>query len=170
MSGHEVQKHGEIEALLSTFKGTKNELIPILQSVQGHYGYLPEKAMLQVARFVSIPESKVYATATFYSQFKFKPLGENHICLCQGTACHVGGSSKVQEALERHLGISAGETTADLKYSLETVACIGCCALAPCMTVNGETIHGLLTPRKAVAMLTEAALEEEKYAFKNLAG
>ena len=169
MSKHEVYHREKVEMLLSDFKGTKNELIPILQRVQQQFGYLPESAMLEIARYVSIPESKVYATATFYSEFRFKPIGEKHISVCQGTACHIRGAGKIQETIERHLGIRVGETTADRQYSLETVACIGCCALAPCMTVNKETVHGGLTSRRAVSILTEPVVEEEKHAAKNLA-
>ena len=170
MSEHQLYNHEKVEMLLSDFKGTKNELIPILQHVQMQFGYLPERAMLEIARYVSIPESKVYATATFYSEFRFEPIGEKHISVCQGTACHIRGAGKILETIERQLEIKEGETTADRQYSLETVACIGCCALAPCMTVNKETVHGNLTPRKAVNIISEPVVEEEKHAAKNLAG
>jgi NADH:ubiquinone oxidoreductase subunit E len=170
MSENKLYIREIVELLLSDFKGTKNELIPILQCVQKQFGYLPESAMQEIARYVSIPESKVYATATFYSEFRFKPIGEKHISVCKGTACHIRGAGKIQETIERQLGITEGETTADRQYSLETVACIGCCALAPCMTVNKETVHGNLTPRKAVSIITEPVMEEEKHAVKNLAG
>lgn len=136
--------------LFSSFSGTKSELIPLLQSAQERFGYLPERAMMEVARFTSIPESKVYAAATFYSQFRFEAKGKNHIAVCRGTACHVRGAKRIQDALERQLGIKEGETTADGAYSLEAVACIGCCALAPCITVNTETVFGKLTPQKVV--------------------
>ncbi len=170
MSEEKLYIHKNVEFLLSDFNGTKNELIPILQRVQKQFGYLPESAMLEIARYVSIPESKVYAAATFYSEFRFNPIGEKHISVCKGTACHIQGAGKIQETIERQLGITVGETTADRQYSLETVACIGCCALAPCMTVNKETVHGNLTPRKAVSIITEPVVEEEKHAVKNLTG
>ncbi len=170
MSEYKLYVRENVDLLLSDFKGTKNDLIPILQSVQQQFGYLPESAMLEIARFVCIPESKVYATATFYSQFRFKPVGEKHICLCQGTACHIQGAGKIQEAIERELSITVGETTADHQYSLETVACIGCCALAPCLTINKDTIHGRLTPRETINILSDSAVEEENNAVKNLAG
>lgn len=150
--------------LFSSFNGTKNELIPILQCVQERFGYLPERAMMEIARFISIPESKVYAAATFYSQFRFKAKGKNHIAVCRGTACHVRGAGRIQEALERQLGIKEGETTADGLYSLEAVACIGCCALAPCITVNSETVFGKLTPRKVVDLFAAPPGEEARNA------
>ncbi len=173
MSEHKTLIQHKIEWLFSSFRGTKSELIPILQRVQDQFGYISEIAMLEISRFVCIPESKVYATATFYSQFRLKPMGEKHICLCQGTACHIRGAGKIQDAIERELGITVGETTADHQFSLETVACIGCCALAPCITINKETVHGSLTPRKAVSILHDSVIDsvvkEEKHAIKNLA-
>ena len=170
MSGHKIIVRPENKMLLSPFKGTKEELIPILQRVQDQYGYLPQNVMLDIAKYVSIPESKVYATATFYSQFRFKPVGEKHICLCQGTACHVRGAAKIQDVIEHRLGITAGETTADGKYSLETVACIGCCGLAPCITINKDMVCGHLTPGKAASIFAEPSKEERKNAVKNVAG
>lgn len=146
--------------LFLSFRGTKNELIPILQCTQERFGYLPERAMLEVARFISIPESKVYAAATFYSQFRFEAKGKNHIAVCRGTACHIRGAERIQDALERQLGIKEGETTADGAYSLEAVACIGCCALAPCITVNTETVFGKLTPREVVDLFAAAPEKE----------
>lgn len=148
--------------LFSSFSGTKKDLIPILQSVQERFGYLPERAMSEVANFISIPESKVYGTATFYSLFRFKPNGEKHIAVCKGTACHVRGAEKIQDALKRHLGIKEDETTADGSYSMEAVACIGCCALAPCITVNSEKVLGKLTPQKAVDLFAKP-LGKEKF-------
>ena len=140
-----------LSTILSSYKGTKNELIPILQEVQGELGYLPEEEMLDIARFTGIPESRVYGVASFYAQFRFTPVGENVIMVCRGTACHVRGAQQVLDELSRKLGINEGETTEDLKYTLETVACIGCCALAPCVMVNKD-VHGRLTRKKAGAI------------------
>lgn len=151
----------EMSRLFSSFNGTKNELIPILQSVQEYFGYLPERAMLEVARFISIPESKVYGAATFYSQFRFEAKGQNHITLCRGTSCHVRGATKIMDALERHFGIKEGETTEDGAYSMEAVACIGCCALSPCMMVNTETVFGKLVPKKAVELIAALSGKED---------
>lgn len=138
----------EIRNILTSFVGEEKEIIPILQQIQEKLGYLSEEAMLEVARFVSVPESKVYATATFYAQFRFKPVGRNHVAVCHGTACHVRGAERIQEALERQLGINEGETSEDLEYTLEGVACIGCCALAPAITINNKQVHGQLTPKR----------------------
>ncbi|MEW5921471.1 MAG: NADH-quinone oxidoreductase subunit NuoE [Bacillota bacterium] len=160
----------KLKEILSSFRGTENELIPILQRVQEQFGYLPESAMLETARFMAVPESKVYATASFYSQFRFKATGKKHIAVCRGTACHVRGAGKIQDTLERQLGIKEGETTADREYSLEAVACIGCCALAPCIAVNKETIYGRLTPQKAVIVVNGPVREETENAQKNHAG
>jgi NADH-quinone oxidoreductase subunit E len=166
MVEHELQIRQKTKEMLSSFRGKESELIPILQLVQEQFGYLPESAMLEIARFVSVPESKVYATATFYKQFRFEAVGKNHIAVCQGTACHVRGAKRIREALERQLGIKEGETTADREYSLEAVACIGCCALAPCITVNNEAVYGRLTPQQAVKIFAQSR-EEHKNVIKN---
>ncbi|MDO9534450.1 MAG: NADH-quinone oxidoreductase subunit NuoE [Bacillota bacterium] len=169
MVDYELKNRIIMKEIFSSFRGTENELIPILQHVQEHFGYLPESAMLEVARFISVSESKVYATASFYSQFRFKATGKKHITVCQGTACHVRGAGKIQDTLERQLGIKEGETTADQEYSLEAVACIGCCALAPCIAVNNETIYGRLTPQK-VKVVHEPIRGERKNGQKNHSG
>jgi NADH-quinone oxidoreductase subunit E len=133
--------------ILSSYKGNKDELIPILQQVQGEMGYLPEEAMLEIARFIGLPESRVYAVASFYAQFRFSPVGRKRVMVCRGTACHVRGASRILEELERTLGIKEGETTPDMEYTLESVACIGCCALSPCMMIN-KKVYAKLTQAK----------------------
>jgi NADH-quinone oxidoreductase subunit E len=130
--------------VLSAYQPTKHELIPILQSVQAEFGYLPEDSLRQVASHLRVPEAHVYGVASFYAQFRFTPPGKQQIMVCRGTACHVKGAPNILEEIETRLGIQEGETSPDLEYSLETVACIGCCALAPCMMVNTE-VHGRLT-------------------------
>lgn len=137
---------------MAHFKREEREIIPILQRIQAEFGYLPEQAMLEVARFAMVPESSVYATATFYAQFRFEPVGRNHVAVCRGTACHVRGAEGILQTLERQLGVKEGETSADLEYTLEAVACIGCCALAPALTINNEEVHGKLTPKKAAQL------------------
>jgi NADH-quinone oxidoreductase subunit E len=119
-------------------------LIPILQDIQEHYGYLPEDEMRQVALHTCLPVSRVYGVATFYNQFRFRPLGKYVVRVCRGTACHVKGSLDILRTLENELGIKAGETTKDLAFSIETVACIGACSIAPVIAVN-EEFHGGLT-------------------------
>ena len=110
--------------------------------------------MRQVARFIGVPESRVYGVATFYTQFRFTPMGRNRVTVCRGTACHVRGAQRIAEELERQLGIKAGETTEDLEYTLETAACIGCCGLAPTIVIN-ETTYGRLTPVETVKILNK---------------
>ncbi|MBI2505219.1 MAG: NADH-quinone oxidoreductase subunit NuoE [Candidatus Latescibacteria bacterium] len=136
-----------LSAILSAYQGKRDELIPILQKVQGAYGYLPEPEMLEIARFTRLPESRVYGVATFYAQFRFAPMGRNRVMVCRGTACHVKGAQRILEEVEKHLGIREGETTPDLEYSLETVACIGACSLSPCIMINRD-VQARLTPKK----------------------
>lgn len=133
--------------IFNKFKGNSEELIPVLQNVQEELGFISEESMAKIAKFLRIPKSKVYGVATFYAQFRFKPKGKNHIMLCRGTACHVKGAPRILEEIENNLGIKEGETSADLEYSIESVACIGACSLAPCITVN-EKVHADLTPQK----------------------
>ncbi len=143
-----------MDRVFSDFNGTDNELIPVLQDIQEEIGYIPREAMSAAARFLSIPESTVYGVATFYTQFHLKPQGKNKIKLCMGTACHVRGADEIRKAIEDKLGIQAGESTADLKFSLEKVACFGSCALAPVMVVN-DRVYGNMTPEHALEILDE---------------
>ena len=143
-----------LKILLSSYKGTDDELIPILQKVQEEFGYLPENAMLEVARFTRVPESRVYAVATFYAQFRFTPIGKYHVMVCRGTACHVRGAPRILEKVEKQLGIKEGETTSDMEYSLETVACIGCCALSPCIMIN-KNVEAKITPKKVAEIFAK---------------
>ncbi|MDP4175390.1 MAG: NADH-quinone oxidoreductase subunit NuoE [Bacteroidota bacterium] len=124
-----------------------DSLIPLLQSAQDSYGYIPEKIIYYISELVGIPPAEIYGVITFYAQFRLKPLGKNIIKICQGTACHVNGSKNVLSALQDELGISIGETTEEGIFSLESVACLGCCSLAPVMMINNETF-GNLTSEK----------------------
>jgi len=142
----------QLHAILSSFEGRRHELIPILQQVQREFGYLREDAMREIARYVGVPESRVYAVATFYAQFRFTPIGRNHVMVCRGTACHVRGAPRILQEIEKQLGIKEGETTADLEYSLETVACIGACGLSPCITINKQ-VEAKTTPKKVAGLL-----------------
>ena len=137
----------QMNAILSSYEKRRDNLIPILQHVQQEFGYLPEEAMLRVARAIGVPESRVYAVATFYTMFRFAPMGKNRVTICRGTACHVRGATRILEEVEHQLGIKEGETTRDREYTLETAACIGCCALAPCIMINDE-VEAKLTPKK----------------------
>ncbi len=128
----------QLEAILADHPRKREELIPILQEVQAEYSYLPTEAMLEIARYTGMPESRVYGVATFYAQFRFTPMGKKHTMVCRGTACHVNGAERILEEVEEQLGIKEGETTEDLEHSLETVACIGACSLAPCLMINNK--------------------------------
>lgn len=137
--------------IFSSYKGKREEIIPILQAVQNEFTYLPEEAMQKIARFTHSPESSVYAVATFYAQFRFKPRGRKHVMVCRGTACHVNGAPRILEEIEEQLGVKEGESTEDLEYSLETVACIGACSLAPCVMINKE-VEAKLTKKKVASL------------------
>jgi len=143
--------------------GQKGALIPILQEIQAAYGFLPEEALKMVSRGVKVPLSRIYGVITFYAQFYLTPRGKHLIKACQGTACHVRGASQVLDNLSRELKVNPGGTTEDLKFSLETVACVGTCFLAPVIMIN-EDYYGKLTPKKAmdaVKKYFEKAAKEE---------
>jgi NADH-quinone oxidoreductase subunit E len=144
----------KLKEIFAKYEGEKHELIPILQDTQAAFRYLPAAAMKEIARFLNMSESSVYGVSTFYAQFKLTPLGRSIIRMCRGTACHVRGASKVLTEMEKQLGIKAGETTEDLEYTLETVACIGACALAPTMTIDNET-YGKMTTKKVAEVLSD---------------
>lgn len=145
-----------LSEVLSSYQGEKEELIPVLQQVQQVFGYLPESAMERVAKFLRLPESTVFGVATFYAQFKLVPTGRNIIKVCRGTACHVRGSAQILGEIEKRLGISAGQTTPDLEYSLETIACFGSCALAPVVVAN-DKVHGRITAPEARKIVSKEA-------------
>ena len=156
----EKQIAAAVAEVLKSFSGDKAELIPILQQVQHKLGYLPQSAMRTIAGFLKVPESTAYGVATFYAQFKFAPSGRNIVRVCRGTACHVKGGSRILQEVERRLGIKPGESTPDYEYALETVACIGACALAPTMTINDET-HGEMTPKKVAEIFSQRSEGKE---------
>jgi len=137
--------YDRLAELLNKYKQQKGALIPMLQETQKLFGYLPEPAMEQIARAFAVPLGHIYGVATFYAQFYLEPRGRHVIRVCQGTACHVRGSSKILDRVKQELGINAGETTKDFRYTIEPVACIGACGLAPVMMIN-ENTHGRLTP------------------------
>ena len=146
--------------IVSSFSGTRSEVIPLLQRVQEEFGYLPEDAMRHVATFTNTPESEVYSVATFYAQFRLKPVGRKRIMICRGTACHVRGAQLITDAVQRKLGIGVGETTDDREYTLDTVACIGACGLAPCLMVNKD-VHGRLTSKSVLEVFEDHDSEQE---------
>jgi len=131
---------------------SQEEIVGSLQEMQERYGYLPREAMDELARLTGIPAAAIYGVATFYSQFHFKPRGKYTVRMCRGTACHVKGARHILSAVSRYLGIRDGETTDDLLFSIETVACLGTCFLSPAMLL-GTQYYGELTPERAVAIL-----------------
>ncbi len=141
-----------VDSLIEPYLGRKEMMIPALQKVQNHFGYLPRPAMEQVSKRMRVPLSRLYGVATFYAQFKMKPRGRYIIRVCKGTACHIQGSPKIAERIEETLGIESGETTDDLRFTLEEVACIGACALAPVIMINDDP-HGRLSPDKVKDIL-----------------
>jgi len=143
----------KIDAMITRI-GTGPEMaIPLLQAVQAEFRYIPIEAIEHIAASTEMTETKLYGVATFYSQFRLEPVGETVIKVCHGTACHVGGAGGISDSLEKRLDIKDGETTADGKYTLESVACVGCCSLAPVVVVGDET-HGKLD-RKSAAQLID---------------
>jgi NADH-quinone oxidoreductase subunit E len=144
----------ELSEVLCQHKKEPSSLIPILQEVQGIFGYVPKESLKEIAKYLKIPPSKVYGVVTFYSQFRFTKLGKYAIKVCHGTACHVGGVQKMREALLDELKINLGETTKDGLFSVERVACLGCCSLAPCMMIN-DRVYGRLTRNKVRKIIKE---------------
>ncbi|MFW6269471.1 MAG: NADH-quinone oxidoreductase subunit NuoE [Bacillota bacterium] len=134
-------------------------LIPILQDIQEEYGWLPEQAFNKASSKLDIPLVNLYGVATFYNEFRLNPVGEYHITVCMGTACHVQGAPTVLAEFERKLGINAGEITPDKKFSLETASCFGCCAVAPVIMIN-EEYRGKMTKKKAASMIEELENKE----------
>lgn len=147
-----------IKETVEKYKDVKGSLITILQKTQEIYSYLPEEAIKFISEQTSIPTSEIMGVATFYTQFRFEPVGKYMIMLCQGTACHVNSSEKIAEEIKNYLGITDGETTEDGLFSLKFVACLGCCSLSPVMMINDNT-YGSLTPEKTREILRQ--LKEE---------
>ena len=135
----------KLEPVFQKYRGWTGALIPVLQGAQDVYGYLPVDVMEAIADNLNVPISQVYGVVTFYAQFHLEPRGKHIIRTCQGTACHVRGAGRILTALKDNLGVEAGKTTADLQFTLETVACIGCCSLAPVMMID-EDPHARLKP------------------------
>ncbi|MBQ7245965.1 MAG: NADH-quinone oxidoreductase subunit NuoE [Firmicutes bacterium] len=153
-------KFEELAPVLSEYADVPGSLITILQKAQSIYGYLSLDTINYISERTGIPTAKIYGVATFYAQFRLQPIGKYLIMMCQGTACHVNGSESIGEAVSEHLGIKNGETTKDGLFTLNYVACLGCCSLAPVMmieTAEGSETYGSLTKDKAVKILDEIA-------------
>ena len=158
----------EIDSALSKireeFEGKQEDLIPILQKVQKAVGYLPEKALLEIARWTGLPPATVFGVATFYEQFRFHPMGKHAIRVCRGTACHVKGCDRILNDIETFFKVAPGETSKDRSFTLETVACFGSCALAPVVLVD-DSVKGRMNPsktRKIIEQIREETVETSK--------
>jgi NADH-quinone oxidoreductase subunit E len=151
-----IRQTGEV---LSSRSRERGKLIPILQDIQAKFGYLPREAMLEAASFLDTPESEVYSVATFYNQFRFVPPGKHQIKVCLGTACHIKGGNTILDSWQRELNIDEGETTPDREFSLERVACVGCCAMAPVSVVDDQ-VEGTISPTRIKGILL--SFEQEK--------
>jgi NADH:ubiquinone oxidoreductase subunit E len=150
----------KIERILRGFEGKNGVLVQVFHEIQEEFGYLPEDILELVSKRLGIPLAQVYGVASFYKHFYFKPRGKNIVKVCVGTACHVRGAGPVLSEIEQTLGIKDGETTEDLSFSLDTVGCVGCCALAPVVVVN-EEVKREMTPRKIKRIIERLKAGEE---------
>jgi NADH-quinone oxidoreductase subunit E len=151
----------KIKILFERIGSKRENLIPILQQIQEEFGYLPPDAMLEVARLLNIPEIDVYSVATFYNQFRLTPPGKHSVRVCMGTACHVKGGHITLAAWQRRLKIESGQTTPDREFDLDTVACVGCCAMAP-VTVVDKKVEARADPTRVDGILLQFQLQKEK--------
>ena len=161
MAEEEAKLRQETKRILGRFGRKRERLIPILQKVQSRLGYLPREAMLKIAQFLDIPEIDVYSVVTFYNQFRLTPPGRHPIRVCLGTACHMKGGYITLDAWERRLGINPGETTPDREFDLDTVACVGCCTMAPVSVVDDKP-QGKVEPTKVDGILLSFEQERER--------
>ncbi|MBN2897780.1 MAG: NADH-quinone oxidoreductase subunit NuoE [Clostridia bacterium] len=149
----------QVKGLLDAYDPATTNLITLLQGVQKIYGYLPEEVLKEVSIVTKIKEAKIYGVATFYSQFRLKPIGKYLIMLCQGTACHVNGSANIERALQEVLAVNEGDITPDGLFTYINVACLGCCSLAPVMMINDQT-HAKLTTGDVAKIINEIRAQE----------
>lgn len=149
-----------LDPLILKYKGKKGNMIPLLQGAQDLYGYIPRPVFEKIARDTGLELSDMYGVATFYAQFRMHPVGRYIIRVCHGTACHVQNAKEITESLEESLKVKDGETTEDRFYTLESVACLGCCSLAPVMMIADQT-YGKLTGSEAVKIIRNIKLAEK---------
>jgi NADH-quinone oxidoreductase subunit E len=149
------------EKILNKYPDPRREnLIPLLQEIQELLGYVSRETIIEIGSHLQLPASKIYGVATFYNQFRFNAPGKYHIQICRGTACHVKGSSNVLDMLQRELKITAGQTSRDGLFSIEVVACLGACGLAPVISVNGE-FHADVSTKKLQSILKQLRVKEK---------
>jgi len=156
------RKLTDFKAGLTEKKGRKGVLIPMLQAAQDTFGYIPEQVIYDIGEVTAIPLADIYGVITFYAQFRLKPLGKHLIRICEGTACHVNGAKSILRALQDELGIMVGETTGDGLFTLESVACLGCCSLSPVIMVDDETFANLNQDRTRAVVKKFRTRQQEK--------
>ncbi len=167
LTGEEREKISQfLNSIDSAFPRERSALIPILQEAQNRIGYLPGEAMLGIAEFLDIPGMDVYSVVTFYNQFRLNPPGKHSIRVCMGTACHVGGGTVILDSWRRRLGIDKRQTTPDREFDLDTVACVGCCAMAP-VTVIDDEVNGKISPTRVDGILLIYEMKKKKEAQEN---
>ena len=147
--------------IFAAFQGEAQELIPVLQAVQREFGCLSRENMQAIAKLLCVPKSRVYSVATFYAQFRFTPVGKHHCMVCRGTACHVKGAPRILEEIKNRLHVEEDQTSEDGEFSIETVACIGACGLAPTMVIGDKT-YGKLTPKKVAEIVDEIKMQDKE--------
>lgn len=148
-------RYEQFEHMLKKYRGNSAKLIPVMQETQAQFGYVPVEAIKRISQELRLPASEIYGVATFYGQFHLKPRGKNIIKVCTGTACHVRGGGKVLEAIKKNLGLEDGEfTTKDMLFTLEPVACLGACGMAPVIMINDDA-YGRLTPEDIPAIIAQ---------------
>lgn len=158
---HPPEELKVVQHAITTSSPQRSSLIPLLQMVQHHLSYLSPEAIEMVARHLALSPAEIYSVASFYNQFRFHPPGRNPISVCMGTACHVKGADIILENFERKLEIKEGQTTTDGEFSIDRVACVGCCALAP-VALMGETLHGHMMPSKVEGLILRIRIAKEK--------
>ena len=162
VKNQEALDFAKLDELLRAFPDAgEDKLIPILQGIQNAYGYLPESILTELDRRTGIPLSKLYGVATFYEQFYLEPHGKHTVKCCRGTACHVRGGANIINALKQVLGVEPGETTEDMQFTFETVACLGACALAPVMVIDG-VYYGKMIPHRAKTIINSLRSSQEE--------
>lgn len=149
-----AEKTAELEKYIAEHKDIKGPLMPIMQKAQELFGYMSMETMELISERLNVPVSEIYGVATFYALFSLSPKGENVVSVCTGTACYVKGAQAVLDEVKKQLGIAAGETTKDGKFTIQDTRCLGCCGLAPVMTVNGE-VYGRLVPADVAGILAK---------------
>ncbi len=155
------EEKGEVDKILRECQYDNNNLISILQKIQDKHGYLPRNVLFYISEKMMIPTAEIYGVGTFYTQFKFKAIGKHLIICCDGTACHVNGSTQIMNFIQDYLHIMPGETTEDKQYTLEVVACLGCCAISPVCIIDGK-IYGEITTQKVKKIINRLKKKTEK--------